>query len=73
MGHLVGHVLSTPETFGVDTDLCQEEVSPSQEVSEGLVVDDSLCGLRLMTLKWGRAYLGNSIADGHLGQVRASI
>ena len=42
MSHLVGHVLPAPEPLWVDTDLGQEEVCSSQEVTESLVVDGTL-------------------------------
>lgn len=41
MGHLVGHVLSESESLGVDTNLDQEQVDSSNEVTESLVVDQS--------------------------------
>jgi hypothetical protein len=42
MSHLVRHVLPTPEPLWVDTNLGQEEVSSSKEVTESLVVDGAL-------------------------------
>jgi hypothetical protein len=42
MSHLVRHVLPTPQTSWVDTNLGQEQEDSSQEVSQGLVVNNSL-------------------------------
>lgn len=76
MGHFVGHVLPASQTFGVDTDLGQEEVNSTQEVSQSLVVDDTLRSRwRQASQAW--AYpspnrtmtdLVDGIADGHLSQ-----
>lgn len=42
MSHLVRHVLPASQSLGVDSDLGQEQVDSSQEVPQGLVVDDTL-------------------------------
>jgi hypothetical protein len=42
MGHFVAHVLSATQFLGIDTDLFQEELYSTQEVTQGLVVDDFL-------------------------------
>lgn len=42
MGHLIRHVLTTSHPLWVDTDLDQEQLNPSQKVSESLVIDDFL-------------------------------
>jgi hypothetical protein len=42
MGHLVGHVLTEPETVGVDADFGQEKVDSDEKVAQSLVIDDPL-------------------------------
>ena len=42
MSHLVGHVLPAPQPLWVDTDLDQEELSSSKEITKSLVVDNTL-------------------------------
>lgn len=42
MGHFVAHVLSAPQFLGVDTNLLQEKLYSTQEVTQGLVVDNFL-------------------------------
>lgn len=41
MGHLVGHVLSESESVGVDTNLDQEQVDSSKEVTQSLVINET--------------------------------
>jgi len=58
VSHLVGHVLSASQSCGVDTNLGEEELSSSKEVTEGLVVDD---------------LLRDGIADSHLGEISLAL
>ena len=71
MSHLVGHVLPAPEPLWVDTDLGQEEVCSSKEVTESLVVYGTL-QVSLRHSPYPAAHVGNGISNSHLGQISLS-
>jgi hypothetical protein len=58
MSHFVAHVLTESKLVRVDADLDQEEVDTAKEITESLVVNNTLC---------------DSVADGHDGDFSAAI
>lgn len=58
MGHFVVHVLTESKLVRVDTNFDQEEVNTANEVTKGLVINNTLC---------------NSIANGHDSNLGAAL
>jgi hypothetical protein len=58
MGHFVVHVLTESKLVRVDTNFDQEEVNTANEVTKGLVINNTL---------------RNSIANGHDGNLGAAL
>ena len=75
MGHLVGHVLSTPHSRRINTDLCEEQLCPGEEVTESLVINDALSPLALCRYRYmsSGTYLSDSITNSHFGQIGSTV